>query len=105
MNRRVTNAFLFILDQVIVQRALAAKNLTHAKAGALMAGYLKLLPLFFMVFPGMISRVLFPGKYDDSVAMQYPLWCFQVRLDHGFPEEKKRISWYFLGKSDYGVPM
>ena len=49
-------------DQVIVQRSLAAKNLTHAKAGSIMAGYLKLTPLFFMIFPGMISRALFPGK-------------------------------------------
>lgn len=26
-----------------------------------MCGYLKLLPMFLMVFPGMISRVLYPG--------------------------------------------
>lgn len=48
--------------QVIVQRSLAAKNLSHAKAGSLMAAYLKVLPLFIMVFPGMASRVLFPGE-------------------------------------------
>lgn len=27
-----------------------------------MAAYMKVLPLFMMVFPGMISRVLFPGE-------------------------------------------
>lgn len=48
--------------QVIVQRSLAAKNLSHAKGGSLMAAYLKVLPLFMMVMPGMVSRVLFPGK-------------------------------------------
>lgn len=48
--------------QVIVQRSLAAKNLSHAKGGSLMAAYLKVLPLFMMVFPGMVSRVLFTGK-------------------------------------------
>ncbi|PVD22368.1 hypothetical protein C0Q70_18178 [Pomacea canaliculata] len=58
-------------DQVIVQRSLAAKNLTHAKAGSIMAGYLKLTPLFFMIFPGMISRALFP----DSVACVDPQAC------------------------------
>lgn len=47
---------------MIVQRTLAAKNLSHAKGGSLMAAYLKVLPLFIMVFPGMVSRVLFPGK-------------------------------------------
>lgn len=46
---------------MIVQRALAAKNLTHAKAGCVFAGYLKLLPLFLIILPGMISRVLFNG--------------------------------------------
>lgn len=49
-------------SQVIVQRSLAAKNLSHAKGGSLMTSYLKILPLFMMVMPGMISRILFPGK-------------------------------------------
>lgn len=52
--------------QVIVQRSLAAKNLSHAKGGSLMAAYLKVLPLFLMVFPGMISRILFPGEGTDG---------------------------------------
>lgn len=47
--------------QVIVQRCLAARSLTHVKAGCILCGYLKLLPMFLMVFPGMISRILFPG--------------------------------------------
>jgi len=48
----------------MVQRALAAKSLSHAQGGTLFAGYLKLLPMFIMVFPGMISRVLFTGEYQ-----------------------------------------
>jgi uncharacterized sodium:solute symporter family permease YidK len=48
--------------QVIVQRTLAAKNMSHAKGASLMAAYLKVLPLFIMVFPGMVSRILFPGE-------------------------------------------
>ena len=48
--------------QVIVQRTLAAKNLSHAKGGAIMAGYLKILPLFIMIWPGMVSRALYPGR-------------------------------------------
>lgn len=55
--RRVPAVF-----QVIVQRSLAAKSLSHAKGGSLLAAYLKVLPLFIMVFPGMVSRVLFPGE-------------------------------------------
>lgn len=49
-------------DQVMVQRALAAKNVFHAKAGAIFAGFLKILPMFIMVMPGMISRVLFKDE-------------------------------------------
>lgn len=37
--------------------------MTHVKAGTILAGVLKILPLFLMVFPGMISRILFPGKF------------------------------------------
>ena len=54
--------FFHILFQVIVQRALAAKNLSHGKAACLMAGYIKILPMFLLVMPGMISRVLYTGK-------------------------------------------
>ncbi|XP_033117980.1 sodium/glucose cotransporter 4-like [Anneissia japonica] len=58
-------------DQVIVQRALSAKNVTHAKAGTVVASYLKILPMFMIVIPGMISRVLFP----DEVACVDPDNC------------------------------
>ncbi|XP_040054322.2 sodium/glucose cotransporter 1 [Gasterosteus aculeatus] len=58
-------------DQVIVQRCLSAKNLSHVKAGCILCGYLKLLPMFLMVFPGMISRILYP----DEVACVDPIKC------------------------------
>ncbi|CAF5016267.1 unnamed protein product [Rotaria sp. Silwood1] len=61
-------------DQVIVQRTLAAKNFTHARAGCLVAGILKLLPLFLMVFPGMIARILFPNE----IGCAGPDVCYQV---------------------------
>ncbi|XP_025090101.1 sodium/glucose cotransporter 4-like [Pomacea canaliculata] len=58
----ISSVWYWCSDQVIVQRALAAKNLANAKAGALLAGYLKFLPMWLIVFPGMIARVLFPDK-------------------------------------------
>ncbi|XP_043557198.1 sodium/myo-inositol cotransporter-like [Chiloscyllium plagiosum] len=61
-------------DQVIVQRVLAAKNIAHAKGATLMAGFLKLLPMFIIVIPGMISRVLF----TDEIACINPEHCMQV---------------------------
>ncbi|XP_031133983.1 sodium/glucose cotransporter 1 [Sander lucioperca] len=60
-------------DQVIVQRCLSAKNLSHVKAGCILCGYLKLLPMFLMVFPGMISRIL----YADMVACVDPDECLK----------------------------
>ncbi|WAQ99431.1 SC5AB-like protein, partial [Mya arenaria] len=61
-------------DQVIVQRTLAAKNIGHARGATIVAGYLKILPLFLIIFPGMISRVLFP----DEVACVDPKVCMSV---------------------------
>uniref|UniRef100_A0A915K4G8 Uncharacterized protein n=1 Tax=Romanomermis culicivorax TaxID=13658 RepID=A0A915K4G8_ROMCU len=58
-------------DQVIVQKALAGKNYTHSKGGCLMTGFLKFLPMWMMVFPGMISRIL----YTDEVACTNPEFC------------------------------
>ncbi|XP_038616564.1 sodium/glucose cotransporter 4 isoform X2 [Tachyglossus aculeatus] len=56
-------------DQVIVQRSLSAKNLSHAKGGSVLGGYLKILPMFFIVMPGMISRALYPGLRGLLVAV------------------------------------
>uniref|UniRef100_A0A8C4GQL9 Sodium/myo-inositol cotransporter 2 n=1 Tax=Dicentrarchus labrax TaxID=13489 RepID=A0A8C4GQL9_DICLA len=61
-------------DQVIVQRSLAAKTLTHAKGGSLLAAYLKILPFFAIMLPGMISRIL----YTDDVACADPELCEKI---------------------------
>ncbi|KAM6978668.1 sodium/myo-inositol cotransporter [Tautogolabrus adspersus] len=61
-------------DQVIVQRVLAAKNIVHAKGSTLMAGILKILPMFLIVIPGMISRILFA----DEIACIGPEHCMAV---------------------------
>lgn len=58
-------------DQVIVQRCLSAKNMSHVKAGCTLCGYLKLLPMFLMVMTGMVSRIL----YTDKIACVIPSEC------------------------------
>lgn len=60
-------------DQVMAQRSLAAKNISHAKGGSILAASLKLLPLYLILFPGMISRILFP----DEVACVDPKECIR----------------------------
>uniref|UniRef100_A0A8C6V188 Sodium/myo-inositol cotransporter n=1 Tax=Neogobius melanostomus TaxID=47308 RepID=A0A8C6V188_9GOBI len=61
-------------DQVIVQRVLAAKNISHVKASTIMAGFLKILPMFIIVIPGMIARILFA---DDLICIS-PEHCMEV---------------------------
>ncbi len=46
-------------DQVIVQRVLSARDEGHAKAGTIFAGFLKILPVFMLVLPGIIAFALF----------------------------------------------
>eukprot|EP00057_Strongylocentrotus_purpuratus_P004553 XP_003728937.1 PREDICTED: sodium/myo-inositol cotransporter 2 [Strongylocentrotus purpuratus] len=70
----VIGVWYWCTDQVIVQRSLAAKNVTHAKGGSLVAGWLKLLPQFLIVMPGMIARVLYTDEVacvDSESCMEY----------------------------------
>ncbi len=45
-------------DQYIVQRTLGAPNETEARRGSIFAGFLKLLPVFIFIIPGMIALAL-----------------------------------------------
>ncbi|MBU0507349.1 sodium:solute symporter [bacterium] len=53
-------------DQYIVQRVLSAKNISHARSGTIFAGYLKILPVFIMVMPGIIAHALYPDIAGDQ---------------------------------------
>ncbi|XP_078291789.1 sodium/glucose cotransporter 1-like isoform X4 [Panthera onca] len=63
--------YYWCTDQIFVQRCLAGKNMSHVRGGCVLCGYLKLLPMFSIVMPGMISRILFP----DKVACVVPSVC------------------------------
>jgi len=59
-------------DQTIVQKVLAAKTEKDGRDGAIFAGYLKILPVFLMVLPGVIGYVLFKeqiGTDNDATLM------------------------------------
>src|ERR1700758_4547772 len=51
-------------DQVIVQRVLSAKDEGNAKAGTIFAGFLKILPVFLLVLPGVIAVALYKPMFD-----------------------------------------
>lgn len=80
----ITGIFYWCSDQVIVQRVLGSKDVNHAWAATVMAGYLKILPMFLMVFPGMISRVLYPQIVgaDGCSNLAYPTLVLQL-MPHG----------------------
>ncbi|XP_042522209.1 solute carrier family 5 member 4 [Dipodomys spectabilis] len=76
----ITALWYWCTDQVIVQRCLCGKDMSHVKAACILCGYLKLLPMFLMVMPGMISRIL----YTDTVACVVPSECVkQCGVDVG----------------------
>ncbi|MEM8865607.1 MAG: sodium:solute symporter [Planctomycetota bacterium] len=53
-------------DQYIVQRALGAENETEARRGTIFAAFLKLLPVFIFIIPGMICFALAKaGTYEQ----------------------------------------
>ncbi|RIV25147.1 sodium transporter [Fibrisoma montanum] len=54
----IVGIWYWCTDQSIVQRVLAAKNIDHAKSGTVMAGFLKILPVFILVLPGLIAYAL-----------------------------------------------
>ncbi len=55
-------------NQYIVQRILGAKSLVQARWGVILAGFLKIIPLFIMVVPGAMAVSLYPGlENGDAV--------------------------------------
>lgn len=62
----VLSLWFWCSDQTIVQRALGAKNLKHSQAGTLFAAFLKILPPFIFLLPGIFAASLLPGIEDDK---------------------------------------
>lgn len=62
------SAFYWATNQFIVQRALAAKDETHARMGVVFAQYIKFFIPFITVVPGLMAAKLFPGlpKADEA---------------------------------------
>lgn len=51
----------WVTNQYVTQRVLAAKNIDHARWGAMLGGFLKIVPLFLMVLPGAMAISVLPG--------------------------------------------
>ncbi|MAO08688.1 MAG: sodium transporter [Alteromonas sp.] len=60
-------------DQFIVQRVLSAKNIPTARKGTIFGGFLKLLPLFIFVIPGIIAYALSVTEFPDMFTIENPI--------------------------------
>lgn len=56
-------------DQTIVQRVLGAKDENHGRVGALFCGFLKILPVFIFVLPGLFAFTLFKSGHLDLTSL------------------------------------
>jgi len=75
-------------DQYIVQRVLGAKNANEARKGSIFSGFLKLLPVFLFIIPGMICFAL--AKTGTVPAIQHELFdasgnLIRDRAQEAFP--------------------
>ncbi len=58
-------------NQYIIQRALGARDINQARWGIILAGFLKVIPLFIMVIPGAMALALYPGLENGDAVFPY----------------------------------
>ena len=73
-------------DQTIVQRVLGARSLRDAQIGPIFAGFIKILPVFLLVVPGILAYVLFGDIINNLVKngkIKAPIVIGRDHLDCG----------------------
>jgi len=73
--------FYWGMDQVTVQRVLAARDLNNARWGAMLTIFLKLSPVFLFALPGVIAFALYPNELVGDATKQ----TFVLLLDRLLP--------------------
>ncbi len=68
--------YFWCTNQFMVQRVLGAKDVTHGRRGALLAGFLKLPLLFLMVLPGTAAIILYPDL--ETPDLVFPTLMFDL---------------------------
>lgn len=66
----VSGIYFWANNQTLVQRVLSARSVDEGRKGVMFTGFLTLVTLFIIVFPGVIARHLFPGM--ERPDMIYP---------------------------------
>lgn len=65
----VQSTAYFTTNQAIIQRNLGARSEWDAKAGMVLAGFLKFLMPVLIIFPGLIAAALYPNLKDANTAI------------------------------------
>ena len=69
----VLGIWYWCTDQTIVQRVLAAKSERDAQIGPLFAGFIKVLPVFILVMPGVVGYVLYGEEIGQNANQVLPV--------------------------------
>ena len=78
----VVGIWYWCTDQYIVQRTLTAKNLKEGRRGAIWGAFLKLMPVFLFLIPGVIAVTL---KMKGELAWDTPDQAFPVLMSNILP--------------------
>jgi SSS family solute:Na+ symporter len=79
----ILGVWYWCTDQHIVQRVLAARNVTEARRGTILAGFLKILPVFIFVLPGVVAAALYADVRSGAADSAYPVLVTRL-LPAGF---------------------
>ncbi|MEM9917382.1 MAG: sodium/solute symporter [Bacteroidota bacterium] len=77
----IANLYYWGMNQYIIQRALAAKNITEARKGVAFAAFMKLLLPLIVVLPGMVAYAM---KADLDKSDQVYSWVLNEFIGTGF---------------------
>lgn len=61
--------YFWCSNQHIVQRVLGARSIDHGRKGAIMAGFLKLMVIFIMIFPGIMALSIYPDLDNPNLVL------------------------------------
>lgn len=82
LSSTIVGIWYWCTDQVIVQRVLTAKNIKEARRGSIFGAFLKLMPVFLFLIPGVIALVL---KQRGELAWETPDQAFPSLMMHVLP--------------------
>ncbi len=81
----VLGIWYWCCDQTIVQRVLAARDEKQARLGPLFCAFIKILPVFFFVLPGVICVALVQQGYFGGAAPEKAADTYTFMLMHLLP--------------------